>query len=108
MHKMQSELGTTGDCSPNIDLINKVTEMLNQNFDHTHETITGSDCFFFLTGFNAGKRIGEEEDSMASMFGSIGCEGDLIYCFAQLLQQEPRWIDVFMQAIMVAKMGDKI
>jgi len=99
--KIQSELGTTGEPSPNIELVDKVGNLLNE-FDHTHDTITDKDCFVFISSVSIGTKYKEKELRTARNSASSGCYRDLKNLFLNYLIDNPDLIPVIGDAVVEA------
>lgn len=82
--QMQSEMGVTGEATPNIDIVNEVVDYLTEHFEHEHNGhITENDCILLVSNLKLGCRLDNKEPALL-MFGmQKGCDVDkdaMLYC----------------------------
>ncbi len=100
--KQQSELGVTGECSPNMDLCRDVAMKLIEEFDHNHDTVTKEDCFLFIADTHLGDRVDQTQSGMSTYLAKKGCDVDHVRMLSKFLENHPRMIHIFAQSIQMA------
>lgn len=97
--RMQSELGATGDYSPNIEFVIKSFKEMHDNFEHVHGTITNNDAFLAVSKSRVGTDITKTDNIYATMMAVRGCYNDMEDMFVTLLCRKPQYIQIFQRAM---------
>lgn len=100
-NRYQSELGTTGECSPNLQMVMELDEKLQTEFDHIHHTITHDDSYLFLTLVAPGTDA-QGNPKLAFLGSRRGCNHNLCELVARSIIQDPVLLVVFQEAILLA------
>lgn len=97
-HKLQSELGVTGEMSPNTIMCHEITNSLEKTFDVEEGTITEEDCYYFATCCQAGNNI-KGEPKVAIEGSRKGDPLVLVRMFGRLIQEDPSLLFILLEAI---------
>lgn len=98
---IQSELGVTGDASPNVELMESIGKQLSL-FDHTHDTITGEDCYLLVGHIRVGNLVADKKPALGFILAQHGCFSDLKLALTKWLREMPEILPVVQLAIMDA------
>jgi hypothetical protein len=99
--QMQSEVGVTGEPSPNVALMEQVTKILDK-FEHDHENITCYDNFIIICGLKMGDKIYDksgDDRGLAVMAQMCGCYEDIASSLCAFLYENESLMPVFAIAL---------
>lgn len=97
----QSEIGVSGEPSPNVTLMEEVTKLLDK-FEHDHDSITCYDNFILLCGMKFGDKVYDKtgiDKGLGVLAQMVGCYEDIASTICAFLIENKQLLPVFTIAI---------
>lgn len=101
----QSEVGMTGDPSPNVELLLQISALL-EKFEHNHGNITKLDCYVLISSVCMGQKLiptGNPRENQMVLGELVGCNADLAAAMCGFLMQNEHLIEIFEVAVTEAR-----
>ncbi len=105
--QMQSEMGVTGEYSPNLEVTTEAMKILCDNFRKPTGSKAERDCFILITDCHLGARIDTGEDHRSTLISAAGYQHDQIAMITKAMVRCPDLIATMSCAIANAIMALK-
>ncbi len=101
---MQSEMGVTGDESPNLEYVTNLVQQIGDNFEKKRDGLSQADSMFLVSSVRLGESINGGQVALNTYTVNRGSDEDHVRTFTHFLNAFPQFIRIMGEAVMRASL----